>query len=356
MPINAGAIRLGHCYATAMGQVRKVIEVGPSFIVYVNRGKLAFPTWDRKRWHSVSTRGHLRARSCTRFRATGSDNGALVRSPDLGHVSAGRLLGCHADARSVVLSAALVVSGVGHVQVDDHLQYDRRCSGAHRCRGSGNRRWTTCAAVQAIIGIAQPDKVKVQAVNDYVLSTLSTIDGTYVARGDPGIIAPMSDEGRNNTIKMVILWCGEHPEDTLRQRTAQIYPGMKGGQKTWGSTRRLIDSANDGTPVRGAFVRNWEDPLSPGRRFQCRLLLLARSVKPQGKSTSTSTWCIILTNRTRRRNQDILCRQRDGEALNRSRNTRSSFGSNISVLAAADDTNLVAISRNATCFRVCAHT
>lgn len=54
MPINAGAIRLGHCYATAMGQVRKVIEVGPSFIVYVNRGKLAFPTWDRKRWHSVS--------------------------------------------------------------------------------------------------------------------------------------------------------------------------------------------------------------------------------------------------------------------------------------------------------------
>lgn len=93
---------------------------------------------------------------------------------------------------------------------------------------------TTCAAVQAIIGIAQPDKVKVQAVNDYVLSTLSTLDGTYVARGDPGIIAPMSDEGRNNTIKMVILWCGEHPEDTLRQRTAQIYPGMKGRAEDMG--------------------------------------------------------------------------------------------------------------------------
>ena len=53
MPINAGSIRLGHCYATAGGDVRKVIEVQGDNITYVVRGKLAFPTWDRAKWHSV---------------------------------------------------------------------------------------------------------------------------------------------------------------------------------------------------------------------------------------------------------------------------------------------------------------
>jgi hypothetical protein len=54
MPINAGAIRLGHCYATAGGDLRKVIEVRGDIITYFVRGKLAFPTWDKAKWRSVS--------------------------------------------------------------------------------------------------------------------------------------------------------------------------------------------------------------------------------------------------------------------------------------------------------------
>ena len=50
MPINAGSIRLGHCYATAGGEVRKVIEAQTETITYVVRGKLAFPTWDKLNW------------------------------------------------------------------------------------------------------------------------------------------------------------------------------------------------------------------------------------------------------------------------------------------------------------------
>jgi len=51
MPINAGSIRLGHCYATATNQIRKVLEVDGMAITYVVRvdGKLTFPTWDRRR-------------------------------------------------------------------------------------------------------------------------------------------------------------------------------------------------------------------------------------------------------------------------------------------------------------------
>ena len=54
MPINADTIRRGHCYATAAGDVRKIIEVLPYFVIYVSRGKLAFPTWDKRKWRSVS--------------------------------------------------------------------------------------------------------------------------------------------------------------------------------------------------------------------------------------------------------------------------------------------------------------
>ena len=53
MPINAGSIRLGHCYATAAGDVRKVIKVQADIITYVNRGKLAFPTWDKQKWRTT---------------------------------------------------------------------------------------------------------------------------------------------------------------------------------------------------------------------------------------------------------------------------------------------------------------
>jgi hypothetical protein len=51
MPINAGAICLGHCYVTAGGEVRKIIETKAAIITYVVRGKIAFPTWDPGEWH-----------------------------------------------------------------------------------------------------------------------------------------------------------------------------------------------------------------------------------------------------------------------------------------------------------------
>ncbi len=53
MPINASSICQGRCYVTVAGEVRKVVEVHGNNVAYVVRGKLAFPTWDKKKWHSV---------------------------------------------------------------------------------------------------------------------------------------------------------------------------------------------------------------------------------------------------------------------------------------------------------------
>jgi len=60
MPISAGSIRLGHCYVTAGNAVRKVIEIDRTAVTYVVRGKLAFPTWDRRLWHSTDREAFAR--------------------------------------------------------------------------------------------------------------------------------------------------------------------------------------------------------------------------------------------------------------------------------------------------------
>ena len=49
MPINAGSIKPGHCYATAGGAVLKVIDFRGEMITYLIPDKLAPPTWDTQK-------------------------------------------------------------------------------------------------------------------------------------------------------------------------------------------------------------------------------------------------------------------------------------------------------------------
>jgi hypothetical protein len=60
MPISAGSIRLGHCYITPSNAVRKVIEIDGMAVTYVARGKLAFPTWDRRLWQTTDREAFAR--------------------------------------------------------------------------------------------------------------------------------------------------------------------------------------------------------------------------------------------------------------------------------------------------------
>lgn len=46
MPVDVKAISVGRCYLTHTREVRKVLEVDGQKVVYVTRGKMAFPTWD----------------------------------------------------------------------------------------------------------------------------------------------------------------------------------------------------------------------------------------------------------------------------------------------------------------------
>jgi len=87
---------------------------------------------------------------------------------------------------------------------------------------------TTCATARAVMDAPQPDMQQVRAVTKYIESALSTIDHLYAAKGEPAIIARMSDEGRSKTIAVVTVRCGHHPEETIQTSAIAVYDGLKG--------------------------------------------------------------------------------------------------------------------------------
>lgn len=54
MPVDAKSISVGRCYVTHAREVRKVLEIEGQKLVYVARGKMAFPTWDREARRSTT--------------------------------------------------------------------------------------------------------------------------------------------------------------------------------------------------------------------------------------------------------------------------------------------------------------
>ena len=48
MPVQPSALDMGRCYVTHAGEVRKVLQIEGQKLVYVARGKMAFPVWDKE--------------------------------------------------------------------------------------------------------------------------------------------------------------------------------------------------------------------------------------------------------------------------------------------------------------------
>lgn len=46
MPVSYGSIAIGKCFATPDNDVRKVLGLDSASVIYVVRGKMAFPFWD----------------------------------------------------------------------------------------------------------------------------------------------------------------------------------------------------------------------------------------------------------------------------------------------------------------------
>ena len=90
---------------------------------------------------------------------------------------------------------------------------------------------TSCAAARAMMEAAQPKKEDLVAIGDFVKSVLYLMDNINATKGDSAIIAPMSEDARNNVVDLVMTRCAEQPLQMLRDTTVQVYADMKASRK-----------------------------------------------------------------------------------------------------------------------------
>lgn len=64
----ASSLRVGACYVTNENELRKIVQFEGGLVCYVVRGKMTYPSWDKERWHSITSQAFatevLREISC----------------------------------------------------------------------------------------------------------------------------------------------------------------------------------------------------------------------------------------------------------------------------------------------------
>ena len=54
MSITSISLHLGACYITTENDLRKIVEFDGNSLCYVVRGRMAYPSWDKQRWLSMT--------------------------------------------------------------------------------------------------------------------------------------------------------------------------------------------------------------------------------------------------------------------------------------------------------------
>jgi hypothetical protein len=54
MSISSRSLHLGACYITTEKELRKIVEFDGNSLCYVVRGRMAYPSWDKQHWHSMT--------------------------------------------------------------------------------------------------------------------------------------------------------------------------------------------------------------------------------------------------------------------------------------------------------------
>ena len=54
MSLTSSSLHPGRCYATAGKEVRRIVEFDGGYVIYVIGQSGIFPTWNRRRWHSMT--------------------------------------------------------------------------------------------------------------------------------------------------------------------------------------------------------------------------------------------------------------------------------------------------------------
>jgi hypothetical protein len=94
---------------------------------------------------------------------------------------------------------------------------------------------TTCAAMVAAFDSKDP--ARVLPFGEYVLSAMDDVDTKHVRRGEPGIMARLSNNGRNNMVAIASVNCRDHPTTTIYNSAVFVYTSMRAMQLQIGTAK-----------------------------------------------------------------------------------------------------------------------
>jgi hypothetical protein len=68
-----------------------------------------------------------------------------------------------------------------------------------------------------------------------ITNVMQTLDDTHTSAGEPGVLAPLSDQGMSSIIAVAIEDCRDNPRKRLRDAAAKAYMGLRAMELMFGS-------------------------------------------------------------------------------------------------------------------------
>ena len=84
---------------------------------------------------------------------------------------------------------------------------------------------TICAAFTAKVYTRQPDLVLQGYL--YIVNTMEKMDAGHTEKGEPGIMAALSDQGLKNLAAMATVHCENFPKMTVYNAVSFVYRGVR---------------------------------------------------------------------------------------------------------------------------------
>jgi hypothetical protein len=100
-------------------------------------------------------------------------------------------------------------------------------------QGLGDR--TPCSVSTTVMDSG--DRERVGTLVGYIESVMNSMDSAHTEKGEPGIVAQLSDEGLTHLVAAVTVNCRDHPTMTIYNSTAFVYRGTREMQKQLGIAR-----------------------------------------------------------------------------------------------------------------------
>jgi hypothetical protein len=94
---------------------------------------------------------------------------------------------------------------------------------------------TPCAAM--VKAFDSNDPARVVSFATYALNKMDELDSNHTRRGEPGIMAQLSDDGRSSMVAITSVNCRKYPKMTIYNSAAFVYTGMREMQMQLGTAK-----------------------------------------------------------------------------------------------------------------------